>query len=281
MHKDLHLLFLVAMCSSYIQGSKAVATATLMVLCSRSVPEVQSVITYFLRSSSRRQEVMEVFYCLATLCLYGCHEVKNLPMRIHYNLFYAINLSERSSCGVAMSEPMSQLSAGQQSLHKYSERSSRELTAEQSQVVNHRLQPGEVIKVMAFAGTGKTSTLLRFTALNPNMNFLYCVFNKYSTFLPFFYSYVHSSTMYIGQYTNLSFNSHPITPFRSVQEHAATIFPCNVKCRTFHSLAHGSRGDPVAVGSEGYMYSITSSHSSVFQCGQTGVVHTVLCKIVI
>jgi hypothetical protein len=63
------------------KGSKAVATATLMVLCSRSVPEVQSVITYFLRSSSRRQEVMEVFYCLATLCLYGCHEVKNLPMR--------------------------------------------------------------------------------------------------------------------------------------------------------------------------------------------------------
>jgi F-box protein 18 (helicase) len=135
-----------------------------------------------------------------------------LYARIHYNLFYAINLSERSFCGVAVSEPMSQLSAGQQSLHKYSERSSRELTAEQSEVVNHRLQPGEVIKVMAFAGTGKTTTLLRFTALNPNMSFLYCVYNK------------------------------------SVQEHAATIFPCNVKCRTFHSLAHGSRGDPVAVG---------------------------------
>ncbi|CAI8037725.1 F-box DNA helicase 1 [Geodia barretti] len=194
------------------KGSEAIARATLVVLCSKSVPEVQSVINYLLRSSSRRHEVMEVFYCLATLCLYGCHEVKKLPMRIHYNLFYAINLSERSFCGVAVSEPMSQLSAGQQSLHKYSERSSRELTAEQSEVVNHRLQPGEVIKVMAFAGTGKTTTLLRFTALNPNMSFLYCVYNK------------------------------------SVQEHAATIFPCNVKCRTFHSLAHGSRGDPVAVG---------------------------------
>ena len=33
-----------------------------------------------------------------------------------------------------------------------SESSSRELTAEQSQIVNHKLQPGEVIKVMAFAG---------------------------------------------------------------------------------------------------------------------------------
>jgi F-box protein 18 (helicase) len=164
-----------------------------------------------------------------------------------------------------------------------SERSSRELTAEQSQVVNHRLQPGEVIKVMAFAGTGKTSTLLRFTALNPNMNFLYCVFNKYSTFLPFFYSYVHSSTMYIGQYTNLSFNSHPITPFRSVQEHAATIFPCNVKCRTFHSLAHGSRGDPVAVGWKYFSKrgSINSYHISQCVKAPKGLSHFIFCRYVL
>ena len=134
-------------------------------------------------------------------------------------------------------------------------------------------------RCLLFTGTGKTTTLLRFTALNPNMSFLYCVYNKYSTFLPVFLL-IHSSTTYLGQYTNLSFNSHPITPFRSVQEHAATIFPCNVKCRTFHSLAHGSRGDPVAVGSEGYMYLIITSHSSVFQCWQMGVVHTFLCEIV-
>ena len=33
--------------------------------------------------------------------------------------------------------------------------------------------------LMFCVGTGKTTTLLRFTALNPHMNFLYCVYNKY------------------------------------------------------------------------------------------------------
>lgn len=69
-----------------VQGSNAVATATLLVLCGRSVPEVLSVITCLLWSSYKKAEVMEMFYCLATLCLYGCHEMKKFPMRWGFTL---------------------------------------------------------------------------------------------------------------------------------------------------------------------------------------------------
>ena len=39
--------------------------------------------------------------------------------RVHYNIFYGINLSERGSHGVALSGSVFKSSAGQQSLHKY------------------------------------------------------------------------------------------------------------------------------------------------------------------
>jgi F-box protein 18 (helicase) len=212
------------------QCCTAVATAALLVMCSRSVHEVCSVIASLLAPPCKRVDVIEVFYCLSTFFLAGCHELSKFTMRLHYNLFYALCLHERSSCCVATSELVKKPSAGQQSLHKYGESSGKELTAEQAQVVNHRLHPGEVVKVLAFAGTGKTTTLLRFTALNPHMTFLYCVYNK------------------------------------SVQEHASTIFPPNVKCKTFHSLAHGCRGDPLAVGWRYVFKKGTTNSYTISQC---------------
>ncbi len=78
------------------------------------------------------------------------------------------------------------------------------LTSAQQTIISYPVQPHEVLKVHAFAGTGKTSTLVHFAQARPNVRFLYMAFNK------------------------------------SVQLEAATKFPSHVICKTAHSLAwHG------------------------------------------
>jgi F-box protein 18 (helicase) len=80
------------------------------------------------------------------------------------------------------------------------------LTEEQKQIVVCDLAPGESLKVVAFAGTGKTSTLVEYAFARPHLRFLYLAFNK------------------------------------SVQLEAAQKFPANVTARTSHSLAFGVKG---------------------------------------
>ncbi len=80
------------------------------------------------------------------------------------------------------------------------------LTEEQKKIVACDLIPGESLKVIAFAGTGKTSTLVEYTRARPGMRFLYVAFNK------------------------------------SVQLEAAEKFPSNVIARTSHSLAFRAIG---------------------------------------
>ena len=75
------------------------------------------------------------------------------------------------------------------------------LTKEQQAIVDCDLKPGQTLKVMAFAGTGKTSTLVAYAKARPRMRFLYLAFNK------------------------------------SVQLEAAARFPSNVVARTAHALA--------------------------------------------
>lgn len=60
----------------------------------------------------------------------------------------------------------------------------------------------QLIKIVAFAGTGKTSALIRFAKARPKMSFLMLVYN------------------------------------RSVKEDAKGKFPPNVKCKTVHQLAY-------------------------------------------
>jgi F-box protein 18 (helicase) len=76
-----------------------------------------------------------------------------------------------------------------------------QLTLEQSEIVRTDLKPGEILKIIAFAGTGKTTTLFEYTKERPKLRFLYVAFNK------------------------------------SVQIEASAKFPKNVRCRTAHSLA--------------------------------------------
>jgi F-box protein 18 (helicase) len=79
-------------------------------------------------------------------------------------------------------------------------------TEEQRAIIACDLAPGQTLKIMAFAGTGKTSTLVAYTQARPGMRFLYVAFNK------------------------------------SVQLEAAARFPDNVVARTSHALAFRSHG---------------------------------------
>ena len=81
-----------------------------------------------------------------------------------------------------------------------------QMTQEQNRIVNCDLTPGQTLKIMAFAGTGKTTTLEAYTRQRPNTRFLYIAFNK------------------------------------SVQMEAAQRFPANVTARTTHALAFRAKG---------------------------------------
>jgi F-box protein 18 (helicase) len=83
------------------------------------------------------------------------------------------------------------------------------LTAEQMRIAHHKLQKdgNELIKIVAFAGTGKTTTLIKMCQEHPNLNFLVVMYNK------------------------------------GAREHAETVFPRNnTKCVTAHSLAYNTTG---------------------------------------
>ena len=86
------------------------------------------------------------------------------------------------------------------------------LTTEQKDIINHDLKSDETIKVIAFAGTGKTTTLLEYTKAHKTTKFLYVAFNN------------------------------------SVQKSAEKRFPSNVHCKTSHSLAHNKFGWPYRNG---------------------------------
>ncbi|CAM9971639.1 unnamed protein product, partial [Scytosiphon promiscuus] len=75
------------------------------------------------------------------------------------------------------------------------------LTAEQREVVNAVLDVGQTLKVVAYAGTGKTVTLRAFAMRNPHLRTVYLAFN------------------------------------RSVAMGAGLTFPKHVECRTMNSLS--------------------------------------------
>ncbi|KAJ1582169.1 hypothetical protein NDA15_004229 [Ustilago hordei] len=73
--------------------------------------------------------------------------------------------------------------------------------AAQERFVRRDVRPGELIKVQAFAGTGKTRSLLAYAERRPNKRFLYIAFNK------------------------------------AAADEARRRFPDHVQCRTMHSVA--------------------------------------------
>ena len=101
------------------------------------------------------------------------------------------------------------MSGGQQSLTKLGFSRVVPLkvpTAEQQRIIQHQLAADHLVKIVAFAGTGKTSTLVKMAEANPHLKFLLVVYNK------------------------------------SVREAAQQIFPSNVVCKTAHSMAWSKCG---------------------------------------
>lgn len=78
-----------------------------------------------------------------------------------------------------------------------------QLTKEQQKIVAY---DGDLIVIKAFAGSGKTSTLIAFAKANPTKQFLYIAFN------------------------------------RAIKDEAVLKFPKNVECKTAHQLAYASFG---------------------------------------
>nr|KAG5711393.1 hypothetical protein BaRGS_025820 [Batillaria attramentaria] len=179
-------------------------------------------------------EVLECMYCIATFLLafrlrgqthttgmLHIHErLRCVPIveakqssvvaGIHYRLFYALYLFENTSVSnhSMLQEAMAGQS-GQQSIVRYSHGETEvRLTHEQMRIIKYTPDQatGEVVKIFAFAGTGKTTTLVRYAQMRPNLKFLLLVFNK------------------------------------SVCEHAKIKFPRNVTCKTGHGLAFGYTG---------------------------------------
>ncbi|XP_060587800.1 F-box DNA helicase 1-like, partial [Ruditapes philippinarum] len=185
---------------------------TILVLVAHNVYDIQEIIQCLSVSSSQctSKEIIECLYCIATfLFAFKLAKPCDVWNGMHYRLFYALYLFENASSSSCadLHSIMSESKGGQQSLVKYSSGTdSVRLTHEQLRIVKYPAGKYEIIKIVAFAGTGKTTTLVRYTQLRPDKKFLLVVYNK------------------------------------SVCEYAKTKFPRNVECRTGHSLAFQSFG---------------------------------------
>ncbi|CAI9723751.1 F-box DNA helicase 1-like [Octopus vulgaris] len=188
---------------------------TLMCILCATVNECHLLVKSLLCSDYGALDILlDNVYSIA-LHLYGmtCIAANKLWNAVHYRLFYSLYLYENSSC-VTVAQMSKNTSVGekQQTIVRYCDGKNKlRLTNEQLQIVNHNVKPGEIINIIAFAGTGKSSTLVRYTQMRPGVKFLLIVYNK------------------------------------SVCEHAKTVFPPNVHCMTGHGLAFKKRGIKYAI----------------------------------
>ncbi|NXI52959.1 FBH1 helicase, partial [Chloroceryle aenea] len=195
----------------HLQGrtgpEKMWAIITVMVLFSDGVGDIQQLMSCLQSPCSTLSvvDVTEAFYCIATL-LYAMRD-RNITItnRIHYNVFYCLYLMENAPGTRQTVEEETPASQCRQDLWSSSWPEVK-LTHEQQRILNHKIEDGQIVKIMAFAGTGKTSTLVKYAEKFSDLSFLYVVFNK------------------------------------AVAERGKSIFPRNVTCKTFHSLAFGNVG---------------------------------------
>ena len=144
-------------------------------------------ILLYSNSEATTADITEYLYMLAALLLYY-ERVQNLPSRFHYIVFHALYFLENdwAVTPVKDSTPAAvsgKKNAGQQSLMAFGFNKtvpSKLPTAEQLRIIQHPFskERKDLIKIVAFAGTGKTTTLVRLTENYPNLRFLLVVYNK-------------------------------------------------------------------------------------------------------
>lgn len=180
-------------------GVNVWALVAAIVLLSSSVNDIQQLLFCLRRPSSTvtMPDITETLYCIAVL-LYAMREKGiNISNRIHYNIFYCLYLQENSSTQATEVKEEPSVWPGKKTI---------QLTHEQQLILSHKMEPLQVVKIMAFAGTGKTSTLVKYAEKWSESRFLYVTFNK------------------------------------SIAKQAERVFPSNVICKTFHSMAYGHIG---------------------------------------
>ncbi|XP_067173674.1 F-box DNA helicase 1 isoform X1 [Apteryx mantelli] len=183
------------------------AIVAAMALFSDGVRDIQKLMACLRRRGSTLSfvDVTETLYCLATL-LYAMRERDiAITNRIHYNIFYCLYLMENDSVTTEAAEEETPASRYRQDFWA-GNCPEIKLTHEQQRILNHKIERGQIVKIMAFAGTGKTSTLIKYAEKFADLSFLYVTFNK------------------------------------AVAERGKSVFPKNVTCKTFHSLAFRSVG---------------------------------------
>uniref|UniRef100_G3TST8 F-box DNA helicase 1 n=1 Tax=Loxodonta africana TaxID=9785 RepID=G3TST8_LOXAF len=181
-------------------GVNVWALVAAIVLLSNNVNDIQQLLFCLRRPSSTvtMPEITETLYCIAVL-LYAMREKGiNISIRIHYNIFYCLYLQENSGTQITKVKEEPSVWPGK--------KTTIQLTNEQQLILNHKMEPLQVVKIMAFAGTGKTSTLVKYAEKWSESRFLYVTFNK------------------------------------SIAKQAELVFPSNVTCKTFHSMAYGHVG---------------------------------------
>ncbi|XP_069911893.1 F-box DNA helicase 1 isoform X3 [Oryctolagus cuniculus] len=219
-------------------GVNVWALVAAVVLLSSSVNDIQKLLFCLRRPSSTvtMPDITETLYCIAVL-LYAMREKGiNISNRIHYNIFYCLYLQENSCAQATRGKEEPSVLPGK--------KTTIQLTHEQQLILNHKMEPLQVVKIMAFAGTGKTSTLVKYAEKWSESKFLYVTFNK------------------------------------SIAKQAELVFPSNVICKTFHSMAYGHVGRKYQLKKKLNLFKLTPFMvNSVLAEGKGGFIRAKLvCK---
>ena len=159
--------------------------AVMMMMTSHDVHDCLSVMNLVLHDVDPNTKInfTEIVYLLlSNLTIFRTQY--HFPYKILYNILHALNFSDQGPVSSKV----------------------RELTPEQCRIVNMNMRSligtSDTVKINAYAGTGKTTTLVELCNNNPSIRFLLVVFNK------------------------------------SVQEHSVKVFPRNVTVKTANSISY-------------------------------------------
>uniref|UniRef100_A0A8C3LZL2 F-box DNA helicase 1 n=1 Tax=Chrysolophus pictus TaxID=9089 RepID=A0A8C3LZL2_CHRPC len=145
------------------------AIITAMVLFSDGVRDIQRLMACLQRpcSSLSLVDVTETLYCIATL-LYAMRE-KNIAItnRIHYNIFYCLYLMENASVTAPQMVEEGMPSSRCRQDFWSSNLSEVKLTHEQQRILNHKIERGQIVKIMAFAGKSSNTNQEIFSFFSP------------------------------------------------------------------------------------------------------------------
>ncbi|XP_030575775.1 F-box DNA helicase 1 isoform X2 [Archocentrus centrarchus] len=173
-----------------ITGVNPYAAMAVILILSESVGDVQALVSLLMGCMSHL--AITEYLCHMAMMLLSLERNKiTVSNRLHYNIYYVLHLMENGPF------PVSCPQSRQPQFH---------LTQEQQQILSHNIQDDHVVKIIAFAGTGKTTTLVKYAEQRPHLRFLYVAFNN------------------------------------SVASEARRRFPSNVDCKTVHSLAYHDVG---------------------------------------